>query len=170
MIKDLLRWTADNYEKVDCAIAGAALGCMFEKKFINDNNEIEPKCENNEGWDFQRRLTKETVEMKTTWGKTSGNDLRINLTNKVWMNMKGQTFTSFDYLLVYENVNQKYFIISKEQIKNFECDISITKSGGQKVELRWSSSYGQNDKVRIQNTLAILDCEVTNKKYKDWYK
>ena len=46
MIQDLLRWTADNYDKVDCEIAGAALGCMFEKKFISDNNEIEPEYEN----------------------------------------------------------------------------------------------------------------------------
>jgi len=166
MIKELLKWTADNYEKVNCEIAGAALGCMFEKKFISENNEIEPDSENNEGWDFQRRSTKETVEMKTTWGKTSGGELRISLSNKVWKNMKGQIFTSFDYLLVYENVNQRYFIISKDKIKNFICD----GIDGGKVELRWSSSYGENDRVKIQNTLAMLDCEVTGKDYKDFYK
>jgi len=170
MIQDLLRWTADNYDKVDCEIAGAALGCMFEKKFISDNNEIEPECENNEGWDFQRRSTKETVEMKTTWGLQQG-AVRINLTNKVWKNMKGQIFTSFDYLLVYENVSQRYFVISKDKIKNFDLDICVMgKNGGQKVELRWSGSYGNYDSIKVQNTLAIMDCEVTNKKYKDWYK
>lgn len=167
MIQDLLRWTADNYDKVDCEIAGAALGCMFEKKFISDNNEIEPEYENNEGWDFQRRTTKETVEMKTTWGVNKGGCLRISLSNKVWKNMKGKIITSFDYLLVYENVNERYFVISKDKIRNFICD---GIDGGSKVELRWSSSYGENDSIKVQNTLAMMDCEVTNKKYKDWYK